>query len=469
VRADPSQHYLEEGFKMHKTWLHRVGVAATVLGCALALSAPALAGGNLTQMVDDQRAAGAAFTRVAPFAAGRSVGASSAEMRGVLREGTVLSLDRRALAELGRTRPETMTLTLPYGRSTVALELVRVNPFTPDFEAVTSEGIVVDENAYGVHYRGVVRGEKDSMAAISVYGREIMGLAASPSHGQLVLGRIAGENPRNEHVLYPTVALVPQHRWSCDTVSSADAGPTMDEFIASLDSYQSSVEGMAVEAAGDCVRIYVESDYDIYQHFGSAAAVTNYLTGLFNQSAALYNADGVTISMSQLLVWTTRSPYSGNSSSALLSSFQRKRKSFNGDLGHLVALRGGGGIAAGFNGLCASKRSDSQCFSGIDTSYQNIPTYSWSVMVFTHEMGHLMGSRHTHACVWNGNNTQIDGCYTPEGTCANVGYPSGGGTIMSYCHLSGRPGINFNNGFGPQPKGVILNRINGAACLNTCP
>ena len=61
----------------------------------------------------------------------------------------------------------------------------------------------------------------------------------------------------------------------------------------------------------------------------------------------------------------------------------------------------------------------------LDPTYANVPTYSWTVMVFTHEMGHLMGSRHTHACVWNGNNTQIDGCYTPEGTCPRVGYPGG--------------------------------------------
>jgi hypothetical protein len=85
-------------------------------------------------------------------------------------------------------------------------------------------------------------------------------------------------------------------------------------------------------------------------------------------------------------------------------------------------------------------------------------------MVITHEMGHLMGSRHTHACVWNGNNTAIDGCSgATEGGCALPGIPASGGTIMSYCHQQS-VGINFNLGFGPQPAAFILNIFNTATC-----
>jgi hypothetical protein len=90
-------------------------------------------------------------------------------------------------------------------------------------------------------------------------------------------------------------------------------------------------------------------------------------------------------------------------------------------------------------------------------------------MVITHEMGHLIGSRHTHACVWNGNNTAIDGCAgSTEGTCSLPGNPPEGGTIMSYCHITG-VGINFNLGFGSQPGNVIRNTVNGSGnCLTPC-
>jgi large repetitive protein len=42
------------------------------------------------------------------------------------------------------------------------------------------------------------------------------------------------------------------------------------------------------------------------------------------------------------------------------------------------------------------------------------------------------------------------------------------GTIMSYCHLVSGVGINFNNGFGPQPAALILNNVNNASCLAAC-
>jgi hypothetical protein len=96
-----------------------------------------------------------------------------------------------------------------------------------------------------------------------------------------------------------------------------------------------------------------------------------------------------------------------------------------------------------------------------------VPTYSWTIGVFTHELGHNLGSPHTHACAWNGNNTAIDGCSQVEGTCARPGLPAGGGTIMSYCHLTS-VGINFNLGFGSQPSNLILNRFNSASCLTNC-
>ena len=111
-------------------------------------------------------------------------------------------------------------------------------------------------------------------------------------------------------------------------------------------------------------------------------------------------------------------------------------------------------------------------YSGINSSYNNVPTYSWSVMVVSHETGHNMGSSHTHNCSWNGDNTAIDGCgptagYT-EGSCPNAGLPAGGGTIMSYCHLIGGTGINLSFGFGPQPALRIRERVNAGSCLLQC-
>jgi hypothetical protein len=433
---------------------------AVCLMLALAAAAHAATPGEL---VAGKRAAGASFAGVSPFGVAKAAGG---DLSKVLRSGVTLTLDAKTLADVRRERPETMSMALPGfgGSPVVILDLVRVELFAPGFTVTKGDGIIIPWPALGEHYRGVVRGDEESMAAISFLDNEIAGFAASPRVGYLVLGRLEGNNPTNKHVLYPASSLIPKQGFTC-AMGDSGAG-SADEVISYWDATRlaksASVE--AAKVAGANVKIYVEADYDLYQEKGSVAAVTSYLTGVFNQSATLYSAESIPIVMSQLVVWDRRSPYKGNSSSQLLASFQKNRNSFNGDLGHLVARRGGGGIAAGFNGFCAANRDDSQCFSMLDATYNNVPTYSWTVMVFTHEMGHLMGSRHTHACVWNGNNTQIDGCSTPEGTCPRLGYPAGGGTIMSYCHLQS-VGINFNNGFGPQPGNVIRSRFAAASCL----
>ncbi len=181
-----------------------------------------------------------------------------------------------------------------------------------------------------------------------------------------------------------------------------------------------------------------------------------------------------------MFIWTDPDPYEGigTSSSDYLFLFHETRPVFDGDLGQLLGIDPGGlgGVAVGINGLCSQNNFS---YSDVNFSYATVPTYSWTINVITHEFGHLMGSRHTHACVWNGNNTAIDGCGQQagfsEGSCPVGPIPSSTekGTIMSYCHLIGGVGINLANGFGPQPAQAILNAVNGGTCLsfdcvNTC-
>ncbi|MEL6276587.1 MAG: M57 family metalloprotease, partial [Bacteroidota bacterium] len=198
-----------------------------------------------------------------------------------------------------------------------------------------------------------------------------------------------------------------------------------------------------------------------------AVNATNYVTGAFNESITLYANENLAMAISEIFAWTNPSPYSSSSSSGMLSDFQAATGGFNGDLAHLVSYQASGGIAAGFSGICNNNPDNSKCFSSIGSSFSTVPTYSYTVMVITHEMGHLIGSRHTHACVWNGNGTAIDGCSgQTEGSCPLPGNPPNGGTIMSYCHIAN--GINFNEGFGPQPGAVIRNTVANANCLGQC-
>ncbi|TRZ64047.1 T9SS C-terminal target domain-containing protein, partial [bacterium] len=146
---------------------------------------------------------------------------------------------------------------------------------------------------------------------------------------------------------------------------------------------------------------------------------------------------------------------------------------FNGDLAQLLSTRqeGFGGIAW-VRTLCQPysipDSSGRYSFCGIDTTYFNFPTFSWTVTVMTHEMGHNFGSMHTQACWWPVEVNKIgaiDSCYTAEGGCFSSTRASYNGTIMSYCHLNGA--IVLRNGFGSMPGDTIRLRYNQGACFGT--
>jgi hypothetical protein len=345
-----------------------------------------------------------------------------------------------------------MTLPKPNGQS-VTLELVEVNNQTLDFSAVTEAGDrVKTEGAH--YYQGVIKGQPSSLAAISIFNDEVAGFF-SDAGGNYVVGKLRKqEDNAGYNIVYPEASLLQKNGFECGTLPAALPVPSVEP----------------TNLTTRCVNMAFETEYDIYTALGyNSVSVSNYVTNLFNQVRTLYNNDGVSVALSQIIIWTTNDPYTGSSTSTTLSQFQSVRTSFNGDVAQLLTTRGiGGGLAAVIYGLCSSI-PNRLCVSGnLGTIITPVPTYSWEVMVTTHEFGHLLGSRHTHACVWNGNNTAIDGCSGfVEGSCALPGIPGGGGTIMSYCHLQS-VGINFNNGFGPQPAAQIRNSVEASTCLGTC-
>ena len=371
----------------------------------------------------------------------------------------VLDLNEASIAEIVSDAPDQFTLSIPsLNNEVLEIDLVKVDLVSDDFKlVVTSTNSAVDVEI-GAHYRGIIKNDEHSIAAISIFRGELMGLISSHD-GNLVLGKLEGDAWKDaEHVLYDDLNVLQNFDLDCGTKDDDHDGYTREEL--EFDNFG--------RALSDCVRFYYEVDKDIHDNKGGVSGATNYVTGLGNQVATLYANENINTEISEIKVINTSSPYNGSSSSQMLNQFQANTNNWNGDLGQLLSYKASGGIAAGFSGICNSNEEESMSFSSIQSSYSTVPTYSWSVMVVTHEFGHTFGSRHTHACVWNGNNTAIDGCAgQTEGFCSLPGYPSQGGTIMSYCHLQS-VGINFNEGFGPQPGNVIRNNVSNGNCLNAC-
>ncbi|HEX7846762.1 MAG TPA: M12 family metallo-peptidase, partial [Chitinophagaceae bacterium] len=223
---------------------------------------------------------------------------------------------------------------------------------------------------------------------------------------------------------------------------------------------------------GEPVEIYFECDYKFYLDKASnTTTVINYVLSFFNNTALLYDNENIKVQVSQILVWTTQDPEAAaglNTTGTVLPAFRDRmtNTTYIGDYAHFLSTRSlGGGIAYLLSNPCNTTKGFKSAVSAINNSYSNFPTYSWTVQVVTHEMGHNLGSNHTQWCGWAGG--AIDNCYTTEGGCAPGPAPVGGGTIMSYCHLTGA-GINFNNGFGPQPGDRIRSVVGAAACFGNC-
>ncbi|MEI8278732.1 MAG: zinc-dependent metalloprotease [Bacteroidota bacterium] len=385
------------------------------------------------------------------------------------------------------------------------IDLARYDYFTNDFKTQTLANGVTADYAYipGLYYSGVVNGIPGSVAAFSFFNDEIYGMFSIPGVGNYVIvpnTMLPNGMEHNAHyIMYNDADLLHKE------LAPKCASDELPDYASLAEKITSAVPNNKVYDNCKEVTVFEVVPYGTYlRRASSVTSVNNFFTSLFNNQATLYRNDGFLISLKAIQTNTTSDVYDGISTGASTTS-QTFLKQFgqtqlNNIGGANIAIlmysssksyaccgvNGMGGVAW-LSSVCSGNVSGPQYYGPfafcnvMASSISNFPNYSWDVEVTTHEMGHNVGSPHTHGCYWNppARNTGIDGCYAVYPTAANPtgsmegscviptpAQPVGGGTIMSYCHLVAT-GINFSNGFGPQPRDTIKYKLSHVSCLPT--
>ena len=359
-----------------------------------------------------------------------------------------LLLDDAQLTTLLAGQPKAISLTLPYNEEVLILDLIQTDIFAADFKALDgqSAGEMLSLQP-GLHYRGVLRGEAQSIAAFSFFENDVMGLVSDDRHGNLVLGKVQETPDARSFMLYADSELAMDNPFECHVFETSQA--------------EKSGVKAGRKTSGRALRISLEADYSLFKNRGSLPSTVNYLTGVFNAVAVLFAQEQVDAVLSQIIVWDTPDPYTAAGPQNVLDQFRALRSDSDADLSQLVGLYENNPESAAYlDALCSNGYK--VAYSGLSVSYSRVPTYSWAVEVMAHEIGHNLGARHTQWCGWPGG--AIDQCQLAESGCTPGMETTSGNTVMSFCPLT-ISSVNFSKGFGPLPGAVIRDRVASAACL----
>lgn len=194
------------------------------------------------------------------------------------------------------------------------------------------------------------------------------------------------------------------------------------------------------------IEMMVDIGNSLYKHLGSdQTRVVDHITNLFGAVSAIYQRDmNARFKLNHVFIWSKQDPFSvwGNqrpSSGIQLDNYRNyiyeNRGQVDRDLAHFIDNYNLGGVA--YLDVLSPYTRPFRC--GVSNGPgnaipSNISTYTYDTFVVAHEIGHNVGSHHTHCY-----NPPIDCCSSnPEDTTNDCGLcqeeKQVDGTIMSYCN-----------------------------------
>ncbi|MFM7051783.1 MAG: M12 family metallo-peptidase [Planctomycetota bacterium] len=346
-------------------------------------------------------------------------------------------------------------------REEVVLELVSFRPVAGDarveigtakrgpLSAVSSELSAAARQV--VHFEGRVAGRAGSSCYLAVGATGVAGwVQLGDGQGQFTLRRAAGGGQPVAGMCAGAVEFVR---------SSGTSAPEVPTCGGAFMAGEGGTAGFGSIPAGKrpVVDLAVDADFDMRRNFASDAAATEYVGALVGAVSAIYRRDcGITVRLVYLRVVNTPDDIFNNPDP--LGQFRDYWNAAGGDIQRdLFTLFTGrrnlpyGGVAW-LSAACGDfGYSVNGYLNGVFADPVVTNPGNWDINVVAHEIGHNVGTLHTH-------DYSIDGC--ASGAVQR-------GTIMSYCHVVSGASSNIDLRFHRGTADPIRSFVAGAACLTS--
>lgn len=392
-------------------------------------------------------------------------------LRGVARVRT-LALERAALVSL-RARRDALVTEFPLGSDrTASLRLSRFEPFTPGVrvEVVEEGGVRPATMPDHVYFTGTIDGDPTSRVLL-VAGRDTARGFVVSGGRVYPFGPDGGGGYRSYALddadpdVYPAPAAFCTNgrHPTVESTPGASARRLAGAGLGPAPVLRAAPTLLEAEVA-------IETDYELWAGFATNQATLDYLASLAAAASAITERDvALRLRFSYIRIWSTPSdPWTATGSSDQLDEVQgywtNPQNNMNAiagprDLVHFVSGKQVEGGIAYLDAVC------DQYFgfgvSQVDGHFDLSSPYEiWDVLVVTHELGHNIGSPHTHCYT-----PAVDRCYNQEDSCYAGSVVPTRGTIMSYCHLLAGGLSNIDLEYGSVVSSRIRATVDAASCL----
>lgn len=379
-----------------------------------------------------------------------------------------------ALPELQQVNQQTGTLQLenfpvaPDLYDTITLK--RFNPYSAQARVVVIENgvarlIAGDDR---LHYLGEAETIPDVRIGLSIQPQtqQASGLIISPQ-GIYSLNPVSESPNYSLRLAEQTTDQTPQLEQQCDTEGLPSAEDHTEMLFLSQAPPQLKSGNYQVVVAVD-----TDTEFNQERFNNNETAARNWISDLFVQMNVMYERDlGATLLQGDTFIRIGTDPYTQTSTSQQLDEFGTYWANNMGSVQRVMAMLLSGKSSSPFSaaGIAwVDSYCETQSFGGSYSVNQIFTSSQVGILpnaeLVGHELGHNLGSFHTHCY-----NPPLDNCYNAQTGCysGSASCPvSGSGTIMSYCHLLG--GCDATLNFHPTVANLLDNRLMAnSACLQS--